>query len=147
MAAAAIRRKDAQGKPEVTEQFLRFAMHHGSEVRFCNPNSGHEKGNVENSVGYLRRNLMVPEPRFTSLGDYNESLLQEANALMRKKHYKKDQTIAELLEMEKGKCAPFPKEEFDTARYETRRVNKYGYIQYEQERTPLHPSISGSKLA
>lgn len=147
MAAAAIRRKDAKGKPEVTEQFLRFAMHHGFEVRFCNPNSGHEKGSVENSVGYLRRNLMVPEPYFTSLADYNLSLLQRADTLMLKQHYKKDKTIAELFKMEREKCGPLPKEDFDTARYETRRVNKYGYIQYEQATYSASPKYIGEHVS
>lgn len=147
MAAAAIRKKDDKGKPEVTEQFLRFAMHHGFEVRFCNPNSGHEKGNVENSVGYLRRNLLVPEPRFTSLEDYNKSLLQRAATLMQKKHYQKEETIAELFEVEKEKCSPLPRVVFDTARYETRRVNKYGYIQYEKVTYSVSPKCVGEHVS
>lgn len=147
MAAAAIRQKDTKGIPEITEQFLRFSMHYGFEVRFCNPNSGHEKGNVENSVGFLRRNLMVPEPRFTSLVEYNRSLLQQADSLMLKKHYKKDQIIAELFEKEKQKCGPLPKEAFDTARYETRRVNKYGYIQYEQSTYSASPKHIGEQVS
>lgn len=31
-----------------TELFRRFACHFGFDYSFCNPNSGHEKGNVEN---------------------------------------------------------------------------------------------------
>ncbi len=40
-----------------------------------NPGEGHEKGNVENKVGYQRRNFLVPIPHFTSLADYNRQLL------------------------------------------------------------------------
>ena len=47
-----------------TELFRRFRAHYGFSVRFCNPQSGHEKGNVENKVGYTRRNMFVPEPAF-----------------------------------------------------------------------------------
>jgi len=46
------------------------------ETAFCNPNSGNEKGNVENKVGYLRRNYLVPIPEFTDIRDYNQFSLQ-----------------------------------------------------------------------
>lgn len=42
--------------------FSQFKQHYRTQARYCNPYSGNEKGNVENAVGFLRRNLMVPEP-------------------------------------------------------------------------------------
>lgn len=45
----------------VSEGFLRFMVHYGFRSNFCNPRSGHEKGSVENKVGYHRRNLFVPD--------------------------------------------------------------------------------------
>ncbi|GAW27811.1 hypothetical protein ULO1_03810 [Carboxydocella sp. ULO1] len=47
------------GDRDLTEMFKRFALHYGFECNFCNPNSGHEKGSVENKVGYHRRNFFV----------------------------------------------------------------------------------------
>ena len=41
-----------------------------------NPESGWEKGNVENKVGYLRRNELVPVPRFNDLAEENRHLLE-----------------------------------------------------------------------
>ena len=35
------------------------------QIRYCNPYAGHEKGNVVNKVGYMRRNLFVPLPTVT----------------------------------------------------------------------------------
>ena len=43
---------------------------------YCNPYSGNEKGAVENAVGFLRRNLLVPVPRVGSLAELN-ALLRE----------------------------------------------------------------------
>lgn len=40
-----------------------------------NPESGCEKGNGENKMGYLRRNELVPIPRFDDLNDKNRELL------------------------------------------------------------------------
>src|SRR5690554_2334851 len=54
MAAACIRKKNEHGEPMPTERFARFALHYGFKPVFCNPNSGNEKGYVENKVGYFR---------------------------------------------------------------------------------------------
>ena len=55
------------GGRELTDKFLRFREHYGFSCRFMNPESGWEKGNVENKVGYARRNFLVPVPHFTNL--------------------------------------------------------------------------------
>lgn len=76
MAAAALRQKDDYGNAIVNPRFQRFALHHGFEVVLCNPNSGNEKGSVENKVGYFRNNLFIPEPEFHDLESYNRELLK-----------------------------------------------------------------------
>ena len=55
------------GGRNVTERFQRFCEHYRIKPVFMNPESGWEKGNVENKVGYLRRNELVPVPHFDSL--------------------------------------------------------------------------------
>jgi Transposase and inactivated derivatives len=50
------------------------------EARFCNPDSGHEKGGVEGMVGFARRNYMVPIPEADTLEDLNEKILRECFA-------------------------------------------------------------------
>ena len=44
-----------------------FCAHYGFEPRFRDPYSGHGKGSVENAVGFVRRNLMVPMPSYREL--------------------------------------------------------------------------------
>ena len=63
---------------EVTEShlFSLFRAHYRAGSRYCNPYSGNEKGAVENAVGFLRRNLLVPVPRVGSLAELN-ALLRE----------------------------------------------------------------------
>ena len=36
--------------------------------------ANHEKGSVENAVGFLRRNLLVPVPEAASVDELNEGL-------------------------------------------------------------------------
>lgn len=61
---------------EVTESrlFSQFRAHYRFESRYCNPYSGNEKGSVENAVGFLRRNLLVPVPAFGTLPELNAFL-------------------------------------------------------------------------
>jgi len=63
------------GERKLTDDFLRFKLHYNFEIAFCNPASGHEKGSVESKVGYHRRNLLVPVPRFDKLEEFNRELL------------------------------------------------------------------------
>ncbi len=58
---------------KITEShlFAHFKEHYRTQARYCNPYSGNEKGSVENAVGFLRRNLMVPIPRAPSLCQLN----------------------------------------------------------------------------
>ena len=74
--------------------FRRFRLHYGFEARFCNPNSGNENGNVENKVGFIRRNYMVPAPKVGDLRDYNEALNTALEDRSRREaHYEKGLTV------------------------------------------------------
>ena len=62
MSSVALKTRDEKGLVKISDFVTRFATHYGFEIKLCNPNSGHEKGNVENKVGTIRRNFFVPEP-------------------------------------------------------------------------------------
>lgn len=136
------------GGRELTEKFSRFSEHYGFTSRFMNPESGWEKGNVENKVGYARRNFLVPVPRFTSLADYNEQLLAEAEADMEREHYHYDQTIRERYESDRRALLPLPATAFDTARYETVRTDKWGRFTLEagKHEYSVSPDHSGAAV-
>jgi transposase len=113
-------------KVRFAELFLRFKMHYGFEVVFCNPASGNEKGNVENKVGYLRRNLLVPMPSFADIETFNRELLERSEADWAREHYKKLKTIAELFEEERNELRPLPGKPFQACRYERLKTDGYG---------------------
>jgi hypothetical protein len=81
------------GGRKLTDKFERFREHYHFKAVFMNPGAGHEKGNVENKVGYQRRNFMVPVPRFLSLSDYNRQLLTECEKDARRNHYRYDDIV------------------------------------------------------
>lgn len=116
------------GGREINDRFLRFMSHYGFSASFCNPDAGHEKGCVENKVGYHRRNLLVPIPEIQSLTEYNEVLLLECDQNAEREHYRCNKTIKERFEKDKDALLPFPSNEFDTAGYKHLVANGYGKI-------------------
>lgn len=92
-----------------------------------NQAAGWEKGSVENKVGYDRRNLLVPIPRFLSLADQNMQLLRECDQDSDRGHYLYSaQTICERFEADRAQLLPLPPVSFDTAGYQADRMNKWG---------------------
>ena len=101
-----------------------------------NPESDWEKGNVENKVGYSRRKKhaswsWIRIPHFTSLYDFNQNLLAEADADMDREHYHYDQTILKRYDADRKALLPLPDTAFDTARYETVVTDKWGRFTLE----------------
>lgn len=111
-----------------TKLFQQFRAHYGFSVRFCNPQSGHEKGNVENKVGYTRRNMFVPEPAFDDVEAFNAELLDKHQVKADELHYKKLLPIKELYCADEQALSRLPVRAFDVCRYEYLKTDGYGKI-------------------
>ena len=114
------------GSRQVTDRFQRFCEHYRFKAVFMNPQSGWEKGNVENKVGYLRRNELVPVPEFKELSEKNAELLVACDKDMAREHYDKGRMIRDLFEKDKAALLPLPTVRFDTAGYGSAKTDKYG---------------------
>mgnify|MGYP002409434942 CR=1 FL=1 len=81
-----------------TKPFGSFVAHYGFAFPFCNPNSGHEKGNVENKnkMGYIRRKLFVPVPQLSDMKNFNARLLRHGFEFSEKDHRIKGKQEAQL---------------------------------------------------
>lgn len=112
----------------LNESFEKFATHYKFKPKFCNPASGNEKGNVENKVGYFRRNFFVPIPEIPNVAEYNKHLLRICDKDNERSHYQKNQRICDILEMESNYLVPLNITEYEIAKYEKRKVNKYGFV-------------------
>ena len=113
-------------KVTMVELFLRFKCHYGFSVSFCNPTSGNEKGNVENKVGYVRRNFLVPMPEVDNLVDWNDKLFARCEVDFSRDHYKKNGTIAELFAKDRAALAALPEKPFNVERFEKVVTDGYG---------------------
>lgn len=136
------------GERALTDRFRRFQEHFGFAVAFCNPSAGHEKGSVENKVGYHRRNFLVPVPSFQDLEAFNLELLQRCAEDHQRAHYRKERLIAELFAEDQGKLLSLPRIPFDPTRYESCLADAYGMIGLEggRHRYSTSPRYAGERV-
>ena len=111
-----------------TEMFKKFRAQYRFQVRYCNPESGWEKGNVENKVGTIRRNLFVPAPHYHDMVEYNKTLLPMNKRKAAKPHYKKLQLIKDLFKEDQKQFLTLPSSAFDVCRYDWFKADGYGKV-------------------
>lgn len=131
---------------KINSTFQRFSAHYGFSAVFMNPNSGNEKGNVENKVGYLRRNYLVPVPNFFDIHEYNKRLLELCDKDHERLHYRRKVAIKELLEEQKNQMKVFSSMEFEIFRIEKRKCNKYGNIEIDTNSYSISPSMKSQEV-
>ena len=130
----------------IVDVFRRFVEHYRVEVRFCNPASGWEKGSVENAVGFLRRNLMVPMPNAESYRKLTSWMLSRCDEIAWNTHYRKDVPISDLFAGEKTRMLPLPRVSYDACRWVTRRADREGNVEIDSDRCLAGPSWHGWTL-
>ena len=128
---------------ELADGFARFKLHYRFETDFCNPASGNEKGNVENKVGYTRRNFLVPVPTITDFEAFNEELFRLCEQDMDRPHYIKQRPIRELWEEEKAQLLALPDNDYPVFRYEAVGINNYGYVAVDGNKYGISPELCG----
>ena len=130
-----------------TELFGRFAAHYDFAYSFCNPNAGHEKGNVEKKVGFIRKNLFVPLPNVMNIASYNKTLLARCERLAKREHWKRGEDQRELFVEDEFALIGLPVKDFDVVRYVKAKANKQGKISVDG---PHHystdPALAGREL-
>ena len=73
---------------------LELEEHYDFKSYFCSKGAGHEKGTVENSVGYCRRNYLAGIKAFESWDSANDFLLNECvTAISNAEHYRTKEPI------------------------------------------------------
>lgn len=112
-----------------SDLFRRLRLHYGFTARFCNPNAGKEKGNVEGKVGYTRRNFFVPVPEVGDLQDHSRGLAETLDAHSEEQlHYEKGLSWATLFQVDKAHLLPLPKKPFDVVKWASCTTDGYGRI-------------------
>lgn len=126
---------------KLTDGFTRFMLHYRFKADFCNPASGNEKGNVENKVGYIRRNALVPPPTIVNFDDFNKHMFEWCEKDALRLHYRRKTVIQELWEEESTKLLTLPEVPYNVFRYEAFRVSKTGFVSIDTNRYGLSPEL------
>ena len=85
--------------------WVAFRSHFLFESEYVTPGRGQEKGGVENLVGYVRRNFLVPLPEFDDYDSLNAYLMDCCDRDARERR-RRDRTVAELWRQEQESLRP-----------------------------------------
>ena len=118
---------------EEQQEFVAFRSHHLFESNFCRPGEGHEKGLIENLVGYARRNFLVPVPHVTSFEQLNALLAERCRADLPRR-LRGGQTVAEVWEEERRHLLPLPAHPWPCYLLRPARVNGTCLVSFDSNR-------------
>ena len=140
-------RKILHGKDRIEQKgFSKFKAYYSYEARFCNPDSGNEKGGVEGLVGFARRNYMVPIPEAASLEELNEKILRQCVAYGNHKMAGRDRSVCELYEEEKEHLLALPETVYNNLQTSGGRADKYATVIVDKNRYSVPSRYAGFRV-
>jgi transposase len=116
---------------ELTRAFLRLKSHFLFAAHFCLVRRANEKGHVENLLGYVRRNFLVPLPRVSTLEELNATLEQQCRSDLQRRVWGHSATKAVRLEEERAALLALPQQAFEARRVESARVDSLSLVRFD----------------
>jgi transposase len=114
--------------------FIALRSHYLFDSRFCTPGQGHEKGGVEEGVGFVRRNFMSPPPQVASFEELNAQLLASCLADDARQVDRQPTTIGEAWEREKPHLQSLPAKDYECCVSKLACLNPFGQVEFETNR-------------
>lgn len=128
-------KKILKGKNRIEqESFIALRSHYLFDSRFTNPGKAHEKGLIENLVGYVRRNFLVPLPEVEDFNELNKVLLKGCQKEDERVLWGCKESISEMWQKEKEKLLPLPKRPFLCCTYYPVKSNSFSYVNFQRNR-------------
>ncbi len=127
----AVGRIEKGGIRKYTQKFDELMSHYLFEARFGRPGKGNDKGKVEGLVGYVRRNFLVPIPRFDSFDLLNRHLEEQCQKRKGKKLRSHKETIGERFGRDREKLLPLPAFPYDACDKVSTRVSSLSLVRYK----------------
>jgi len=117
---------------QLNERFLQLRSFYLFDTRFCNIQSGNEKGDVENLVKRSQRTYLTPVPEVTGIaGDLAQKLEADCRRDLEKVDDRQTLTRGQLLEKERAAFVPLPPCPFPACREEATRVSKHLLVRFD----------------
>ena len=129
---------------ELNPRFEELCAHYLVEPIMCTPAAGWEKGQVENSVGLMRKRFLAGRTKFASIEELNEYLLERAVGWAKSQQHPelRDKTVWEVFEAEREMLIRAPKE-FDGYRLEHCRVSSTCLVHFDRNRYSVPCEAAG----
>lgn len=140
--------KVLQGKQrKEQDRFISLRSHYLFESIFCTPGRGNEKGQIENLVGYIKRNFLTPLPHVSSLEELNQMLLSQCEKYSANHNVPGSQvTIDQAWEKEKNLLLPLPNRSFDCFSFSEVKANPSQFIRYDNSYYSVPAAWAGRNL-
>jgi transposase len=119
---------------EEQRAFIAFRSYYLFSSHFCTPGQGHEKGGVEHSVGFSRRNFLVPMPRVASFEELNRFLLEQCSRDDVRVVHGQAMSIGEAWKSEQAYFQPLPTRPFVCCVTRQVKLTPYSQVIYETNR-------------
>ena len=126
----AVARILGDGKRQRTRVFTELQSHYLFEDRFGRPGKGNDKGKVEGSVGFIRRNFLVPVPRVESIEALNDDLAGQCRRRQAARLRGHGETIGERLARDREALLPLPPAPYDACDKRPGRVSSLSPVRY-----------------
>ena len=126
----AVARILGDGVRQRTRVFSELQSHYLFEDRFGRPGKGNDKGKVENLVGFIRRNYLVPVPRAESFEALNDDLAARCRRRLDDRLRRHSETIGERLVRDCNALAELPPVAYASCERCPGRVNSLSLVRY-----------------
>jgi transposase len=125
--------------------WVAFRSHFLFEADYCTPGKGQEKGGVENLVGYVRRNFLVPVPVVPDFHALNAYLVGccERDSRERTRWGK---TVHDLWLEEKEKLRPLPEKMPEACVFAPTKVNRRQMVRFASNWYSVPPQYVGKTV-
>jgi len=127
--------------------FKAFRSYYLFESHYCTPAQGHEKGGVENDVGYAQRNFFVPLPDVASFDELNGNLWQACEQNLHRRVRGQEQTVEALWQAEKTLFLPLGASDYQACSTHVVKVNPYSQVVFDTNRYSVPTEYVGRQLA
>lgn len=117
---------------EQTSFCIDLQAHYGFKAIFCNKAAGHEKGAVECSVGFCRRNFLAGLQDFESFQALNTYLENQClEHLLSEKHYQSKRPLHEIFDELKIHLCPMPSSK-SWGHWEDAQIDRFQCGRYQE---------------
>jgi transposase len=114
----------------LTDNFLELVSHYLFAYHFCSVRRPNEKGVVEGTGGYARRNFMVPVPEVADYSELNAYLRERCRSDLSRRLRGHCGTKAELLPEDQQAFLPLPAAAFDACRKAVGRASSLSLVRF-----------------